>query len=810
MRESPVTVDISALQSVESRGRGIARYALSWCIALERTRPDLVGVYGLNPALAPPGDLRDLLASGKVAQLSTQLARRASIFHQLSPFDLLQPAGRLLPNKLAPQLTSATVYDLIPARDLTTELIDPIERRRYRTRLELVRSLDHIQVLSSDVERDLCGILGLPGSGITIVGAAPDPAFVRALDRDAVRNSVITSFLGYGLNRRYVLYPSGSHPRKNNERLVRAWARVPPHVRSSFQLVITGAFAPSTIFHLENLADELGTQGDLVMPGYVGDRDFVRVVQGADLVCFPSLAEGFGLPIVEALACDTPVIASSISPHDELLVARDLFDASEASAIADRIERALIDPGIKEHHQISTWDDVAQKSAAAFDAMLRNQRARPAPRPLRRERPRLAIVSPFPASPTGIARYSYRLAEAIAKTDKVDLTCFFDGPSARQIAPDEITGYRVESLLQVERLTGRFDEVVYVFGNSHHHLGAFAMLKQRRGLVMSHDVRLSNLYRHLHGDPGFLPGGLGREIRAMYREQLPESIGATGQVEERDIEKFGILMARDVIAMSSSFLVTSTAAKELAKVDARLNSIRKIAVLPFAMEAPSIDDAGIAETSSECPPSLACQMDNLWGKPPPQDQKTYLAHFGIVDPVKNPSLLIDMLAELRQREDLRLVFVGPISDALCFELTTQARDLGIDDRVFFTGPLGSRDYLAWLCRVSLALQLRTTSNGEASAAIGECLASAVTTVVSDIGWSKELPEEAVVHVDIGITAVELASTSARLLDDVRMRTNIASAGAVHASHYSFDYVARSLLTWVSQQHQMTRQVSDAL
>ena len=793
MSEPPVVVDISALQSPESRGRGIAHYALSWCNALERLRPDLVAIYGLNPWLAPPGDLHGLVASGKVAHLDQHTARRAQIFHQLAPFDLAQPVSRLLPSKAPGQLTSATIYDLIPAHSLTTELVDPIDRRRYRTRLELVRSLDGYQVLSNGVATDLTRILGIARERIAVVGAAPGSDFVPPPDREAVRNSVIASMAHTTLNRRYVLYPSGSHPRKNNERLVRAWALVPDRIRSAFQLVITGAFDASTVFHLEHLAAQLGTPGEVVIAGYVADRNFVALVQGADLVCFPSLAEGFGLPVVEALACETRVIASSIAPLDELLDGHELFDPGDAQAIAEAIGRALTESTERVTRASTTWGNVARASAGAFDAMLDGARARRAPRPSRRRRPRLAIVSPFPNSPTGIARYSYRLSEALARTEKVDLTCFFDGPTTGQIAPDGLTAHRVESLMHVERLTGRFDEVIYVFGNSHHHLGALSMLRRRRGVVMSHDVRLSNLYRHLTGDPGFLLGGLGRSIEQMYQGQLPRSIGATGDLDEHDLEQYGILMARDIISMSSGFLVTSTAAAQLARIDARPNALRRIAVLPFAMEVPVPNDVGFHEDSTACPAILMEQPGNLWGKPPPRDQTTYLAHFGIVDPIKRPVLLVEMLAALTARAEVRLVFVGPVADALCSELVNRARALGIGERVLFTGPLGARDYLSWLERVAIALQLRAKSNGEASAAIGECLAGAVPTVVSDLGWSGELPEDAVVRVDTRIDAHDLANVTLQLLDDSRRATEIARTGATYASHFSFDYVARTLL-----------------
>jgi glycosyltransferase involved in cell wall biosynthesis len=215
------------------------------------------------------------------------------------------------------------------------------------------------------------------------------------------------------------------------------------------------------------------------------------------------------------------------------------------------------------------------------------------------------------------------------------------------------------------------------------------------------------------------------------------------------------------------------------------------------MEAPRVTSLDFTETSVARPPALVEASLDLWGMAPTEDQHTYLAHFGIVDPIKNPDLLVDTLGLLTDRENLRLVFVGPISEELCAELVMRARGIGVEGRLGFTGPLAPDAYLAWLNRATLALQLRNKNNGEASAAIGECLATGLATVVSEIGWSGELPRDCVHHVRFSVTSRELALEISVLLDDTRLRHAIGDAGAIHAKHHSFDYAARALLALIA-------------
>jgi len=805
-----VVVDLQALQSPTSRTHGIGRYAADWTLALERLRPELVGTYLLNPDLPPPGAIEELASTGKIAYRGTERAigPAARIFHALSPFDLAVDTRAVWPEEAeaAGLVFSATVYDLIPARDPVTELVDLAERRRYRTRLELVRQASGLQVISEAVGDELVASLGVDRALVAVVGAAPNDRFRAAASREVATEAAVTRLRNAGLVGRYVLYPSGSHPRKNNERLVVAWTRLEEAGRD-LQLVITGDIPAPTANHLRHLAGPLAASrrdDPVVVTGTVDDDTLVTLYQGAELVCYPSLAEGFGLPLAEAAACGTPAVCSDRPPLDDLVGPGDRFDPEDVDDIARAITGALRRRGIlpappSGRGGTTGWPEVAARAARAFEDLLAARTARPAATVAggRRRIPRIAFVSPLPPAPSGVAAYSYRLVEEIVATGGVEIDVFADGPTRAVDAPAGAALYAAPALQPVERLTGRYDRVVYTLGNSHHHLGALALLRHRPGAVVSHDVRLTNLYRHETGDPGLLPHGLADRIRAIYGDSLPARLGRNNEVASEDFDRYGLLMAREAICLSEVFFVSSPASAALARLDAGPALAGRIAVLPFAIEAPGDRRTAFAEDAAvpqDCPIAAA-----WWGRPPDvRADRAVVAHFGIVDPVKSPELLIDAFASLLGRAGSEasgalLAFVGPISEDLAGTLAGRAAALGIGDRLAITGPLPPDGYRAWLAAATIAVQLRRSFNGEASAAVGECLASGVPTVATNLGWLRGLPREAVELVGSGTTADELATVISGLLDDPLRRGRLAEAGRAFAAAHSFAATARALL-----------------
>src|SRR5262249_38268586 len=210
-----------------------------------------------------------------------------------------------------------------------------------------------------------------------------------------------------GLETRFVLYTSGMDDRKNFEALFRAWGRLPEGVRNGWQLVMVCSMDAPTRNHLVHLARQSGIESRLLLPGFVPDAVLRLLYQSADLFVFPSLYEGYGLPVAEAMASGARTIGSGTSSVAELLVPEAQFDPASDEAIARAIERALTDTATRtildeqSRRPRPDWDAVADKVAEAYDELL--ARRRPAARRL----PRVAVVTPLPPAATGVADFSY-------------------------------------------------------------------------------------------------------------------------------------------------------------------------------------------------------------------------------------------------------------------------------------------------------------------------------------------------------------------------------------------------------------------
>jgi glycosyltransferase involved in cell wall biosynthesis len=323
----------------------------------------------------------------------------------------------------------------------------------------------------------------------------------------------------------------------------------------------------------------------------------------------------------------------------------------------------------------------------------------------------------------------------------------------------------------VERARGGFDAIVYCIGNSEYHTGALRWLRRRPGVVLAHDVRLTELYFH-GAHRGAAPEGFAAALRAMY-PSLPDDVGAGGRLLAAEAEAAGVLMAREVVHRAERFLTTSQFAADLASTDVDPAERVKIAVAPYAYP----DVAAVSE--------------------PPVDG--VVASFGVVNEIKRSSVVVDAFAELAEtRPELRLVFVGPVAVEEEARIRAQAETKGIGPQVEITGALDEATYDRWLGSVTLAVQLRATSNGETSGAVADCLAHGVPTVVSDLGTASELPDGCVVKVAPGIGASALAAVLGDLLDDRGRRARLGDEARGFVRAHGFGWGAEALAQWLAR------------
>ncbi len=220
----------------------------------------------------------------------------------------------------------------------------PSMRARIGAKLgmRLALSAAHsVITLSRAAQKDIIDIFDLPREKVWVTPAAPaekfEPADDRAIDELRAR---------LRLPETYALHVGTNKPHKNLERLMEAWSEVRGLEVSSCGLVFAGAHDRS-IFNVREAARNLGFD-DVRCLGPVDEDDLPALYSGAALFVLPSLVEGFGLPVLEAMACGTPVACGRCSSLPEVAGhAAMYFDPEDAGSIAQSLARLLRNPGYR-------------------------------------------------------------------------------------------------------------------------------------------------------------------------------------------------------------------------------------------------------------------------------------------------------------------------------------------------------------------------------------------------------------------------------------------------------------------------------
>jgi glycosyltransferase involved in cell wall biosynthesis len=232
------------------------------------------------------------------------------------------------------------------------------------------RCASRVLTLSESSRRDLVECYGISPDKIVAIPLAPAPEFRPVLD-DSQMEEIRQR---YGTSTRYILAVGNLQPRKNISRLVEAYASLRVESDSLPRLVIVGR-AQWRASEVYRTVERSGLQEQVRFTGYVPDEDLVPLYSGSEVLVYPSIYEGFGLPILEAMACGTPVITSRTSSMPE--VAGDaalLVDPYSTAEIAETISLVLTNEnlkqdlakrGLKRAAQF-TWEQTAQETLSVY------------------------------------------------------------------------------------------------------------------------------------------------------------------------------------------------------------------------------------------------------------------------------------------------------------------------------------------------------------------------------------------------------------------------------------------------------------
>jgi glycosyltransferase involved in cell wall biosynthesis len=247
------------------------------------------------------------------------------------------------PANTAPRLSSVplvvSIHDLI-ALEPISNASEALAWRRRLTRA--ARNARAILTPSHYSKRSIVRELQVPAAKITVNHWAPDTACRRVTD-SATLDSVRAKY-GLDSRREYVFAFGASDPRKNTERIIEAWTGLDPILRARHPLLMVGVEGPALV-QFRALAESRAPEGHWSINGFAHESDIPPLLSGAALLCYPSLGEGFGLPVLDAFVCGAPVVTSNTTSLPEVAGdAAALVDPADTTAIRDALRRLLVLP----------------------------------------------------------------------------------------------------------------------------------------------------------------------------------------------------------------------------------------------------------------------------------------------------------------------------------------------------------------------------------------------------------------------------------------------------------------------------------
>jgi glycosyltransferase involved in cell wall biosynthesis len=340
------------------QGGGIGRYTRSLVRSLSdldhenQYRLFVAGGWGKGDGLGPwPDNVRinSLPLSDRVLNILWQRLRLPLRVQAITgPLDLFHSPDFVLP-------PTGRTPALLTIHDLSFLRVPQFFVPGFRDYLEeaVVRAVGRAQHILADSEstrRDLVELLAVDSRRVTVVYPGVEAEFQpvgRSVELDRIRTR-------YGLPDQFILGLSTLQPRKNFDGLIRAFGQLlasrghEPKV-ANLHLVIGGG--KGWMYEdLLTLPAALGLDQRVHFPGFVSDDDLPALYTLADVFAFPSWYEGFGIPVLEAMACHTPVVVASNSSLPEAVGdAGIMVDAADTDALVNALGRVVTDDDLRRH-----------------------------------------------------------------------------------------------------------------------------------------------------------------------------------------------------------------------------------------------------------------------------------------------------------------------------------------------------------------------------------------------------------------------------------------------------------------------------
>ncbi len=366
-----IVIDMQGAQT-HSRFRGIGRYSLSLSLAIAKNIgdnelfllfsaqfPDTIetikdAFYGLVPAeniivWFAQSPLKQSSLKNEKRQLIAQVIRE-EVLNSLNPdIVLLTSLFEGFGDDAATSIkkinnnfqTAVILYDLIPYIYKKEYLSHEIVKKYYLSKIEYLKKADILFSISESSKQEVVKYLDFDEDKVTNISSAVSDNFRPKILSVHQKQRL---YFRYNINKKFLMYaPGGFDYRKNVDTLLEAYAALPTHIREEYQLLIASKINEDKAKHIREVASSLEIKEDeLILAGYIPDDDLIDLYNLTELFVFPSLHEGFGLPVLEAMNCGAAVIGSNTSSIPEVIAREEsLFDPRSSTELSHLIVKIL-------------------------------------------------------------------------------------------------------------------------------------------------------------------------------------------------------------------------------------------------------------------------------------------------------------------------------------------------------------------------------------------------------------------------------------------------------------------------------------
>ena len=363
-----IAIDLQGIQSLGSRERGIGRYSVAIVKNIIDNSFDNEFILVGNSSLSDiKSDFITHLEKDNVIYFDwyspspldyvsrNDLSRRLGIYLRSYSFGLINPdlifitsffegysdnCLTELDSDFYDAPTVSIFYDLIPL--LNQELYlnpNPIFSKYYKSKLKSFKEIDSLLAISQSSANEAINFLNFKENDVFNISSACDKNIFKPADSNSDSLSEEFQYL-----LPYIMYSGAADPRKNLKTLLEAFSGLPEQI-SNYNLVLVGKLIPAEVELIKEWIKIYNLDSNkVIITGYVSDEQLVVLYRNCSLFIFPSLHEGFGLPVLEAMSCGAPVIGSNKTSIPEVInIDKAMFDPSNVNSIKELIHSALTD-----------------------------------------------------------------------------------------------------------------------------------------------------------------------------------------------------------------------------------------------------------------------------------------------------------------------------------------------------------------------------------------------------------------------------------------------------------------------------------